>query len=116
MFSFAPDKVCVISKETKIKGNIQFESPCIIYGEVEGDVESNKSIIIETNGFFKGVIKCPEIYIRGKIKGEIECGNILIYDKGTAEGDIWCDSIEIHEGGQFIGIRHEKKKEKENTT
>ena len=71
----------VISKETKITGDISASGNIRIEGQLEGLVESKTKIVVGDSALIKGNITAPEAEISGKIDGEVFCSGTLYLTK-----------------------------------
>lgn len=94
----------VISKETKIKGDIHAEGNIRIEGAVEGSVKSKNKIVIGDSAFIKGNLSSTEAEISGKVDGQVICSDVL-YLKKTAliTGDIITNKLVVENGATFNG-------------
>jgi cytoskeletal protein CcmA (bactofilin family) len=94
----------VISKETRIKGNIDAQGNIRIEGTVEGFVTSKSKIVIGDSALIKGNISSVEAEISGKVNGEVVCSEIL-YLKKTAyiSGNIITKKLVVENGAVFDG-------------
>ncbi|MFC0262341.1 bactofilin family protein [Fontibacter flavus] len=94
----------VISKETKIKGDIEAQGNIRIEGVVEGQVKSKSKIVIGDSALIKGNLSTVEAEISGKVEGEVSCSEIL-YLKKTAfiTGNITTKKLVVENGATFNG-------------
>jgi cytoskeletal protein CcmA (bactofilin family) len=94
----------VISKETRIKGNIDAQGNIRIEGTVEGFITSKSKIVIGDSAVIKGNISSVEAEISGKVDGEVACSEIL-YLKKTAyiSGNIITKKLVVENGAVFDG-------------
>jgi cytoskeletal protein CcmA (bactofilin family) len=97
-------KVNLIGETTNINGDLITDDDLRIDGIVNGNIKSNKRIIIGTTATIKGNISANTIEINGKVNGNIEASDILIL-KETAilEGDIAVTKLSIQTGAKFNG-------------
>ncbi|MFD2200024.1 bactofilin family protein [Shivajiella indica] len=94
----------VISKETRIKGDIDAQGNIRIEGTVEGLVKSKSKIVIGDSAVIKGNLSSVEAEISGKVDGEVCCSDIL-YLKKTAyiTGNIITKKLVVENGAVFEG-------------
>lgn len=97
-------KVNLIGEATSINGEISTDDDLRIDGIVNGNIKTNKRIIIGTTAAINGNISANIIEINGRVKGNIEASEILIL-KETAilEGDIIVTKLSINTGAKFNG-------------
>lgn len=94
----------VISKETKITGDIVAQGNIRIEGTIEGTVASKSKIVIGDSAFIKGDLNSAETEIAGKVAGSVSCSDLL-YLKSSAviEGDIITAKLVVENGAVFNG-------------
>jgi cytoskeletal protein CcmA (bactofilin family) len=94
----------VISKETKITGDIKAQGNIRVEGTVEGTIQSKSKIVIGDSALVTGNINATEAEIAGKIEGEIICTDTL-YLKKTAivHGNIYTLKLVVENGAVFNG-------------
>jgi cytoskeletal protein CcmA (bactofilin family) len=94
----------VISKETRIKGDIDAHGNIRIEGMVEGLIKSKSKIVIGDSATIKGNLSSVEAEISGKVDGEVVCSEIL-YLKKTAyiTGNIITKKLVVENGAVFDG-------------
>ena len=97
-------KVNLIGETTNINGDLSTDDDLRIDGIVNGNIKSNKRIIIGTTATINGNISANTIEINGTVKGNIVASEILIL-KETAilEGDISVTKLSINTGAKFNG-------------
>ena len=113
------DELGVISKDTRIVGNIRTRGHLAIAGTIDGDIEANGNVII--TGTVNGNISCDnlildscnlstiikttgdvEIKEGSSVKGEVHCRNLII--RGHVEGIIRAaERICIYKDAYIIG-------------
>ena len=114
------DEYGIISKDTKITGNIKTEGHITIEGTVKGNIEAKGNVVVSGSVF--GNISCDNLILQNgdladseitakghviiengvSVKGQVKCKDITIYGKldGTAEAK---EKAEIREDGIFSG-------------
>lgn len=94
----------VISKETKIVGDIRAAGNIRIEGQLEGLVESKTKIVIGDSATIKGNLQAPEMEISGKVEGEVTCSGTLYLTKtAVILGNISTQKLVIENGASFNG-------------
>lgn len=110
-------EVSLISKEIKIKGEIQGNDDLIIEGNVEGKIEIKAHLTVQTSGVVKAELFAKKITISGKVYGNIFAEeNVEIQPSGFLEGNITSPKITIQEGAHFKGSVDMKSHQKEQKT
>ncbi|MBS0042852.1 polymer-forming cytoskeletal protein [Shewanella sp. M16] len=97
--------ITVISAQTLIEGDIQFESAAFIAGKLQGKIRSAGQIKIELGGEISGEVSCHELRVCGVFRGRVCCNKLIITSSGVVDGEVASHQMEIYEGGQFIGQR-----------
>jgi cytoskeletal protein CcmA (bactofilin family) len=92
----------IISKDSKIEGNIYCNGIIEIEGIVNGIIKGN-SIIIREDGFIEGEIIAESLNIRGKFDGSIKARSISISSKAKVTGDINYGSLCVEDGASIDG-------------
>ena len=98
----------VLVSDIKIKGNIIEKEGIIIDGEVTGNVNA---ALVETfeNSNIKGNITSKNVFIGGKLKGEISSDRVHIKKTADVDGTIKQKTLSIEEGS-VLKIKTEIKK------
>lgn len=97
----------VISKETKITGDIKVLGNIRIEGTVEGTVYSKGRVVVGEVSVVKGDISSVEAEISGKVQGEVTCSEILFLKKtAVIFGDITTQKLVVENGAIFNGKCH----------
>jgi len=91
-----------ISETSKIKGDIISEEDFRIDGNFEGNLTTTGKIVLGEKGKLKGIIKCANAEILGKVSGTLFIDNILIV-KSTAiiNGEVVSSKLSIEFGAVF---------------
>lgn len=114
------NSVCLISKETLIKGTIETASMFQLEGILEGDIKGHSLVHIGVTGKVKGNINTESVLVDGEVFGEIDAERVEIGKTGRVFASIVSNVFVIQEGGIFEGnkkakpISEEKKLELEN--
>ncbi len=94
----------IIGAGTILDGNLKTSSTLRVDGEINGDVESNGTVIIGTGGRVKGNTKAVDLLISGEVIGDVIIENkIEIVANGKLKGDIRTKSLIIDENALFQG-------------
>ena len=102
--SVQTDTSNVISKETRITGDIQALGNIRIEGSVDGTIYSKGRVVIGEVSVIKGNITSVEAEISGKVEGEVTCSEILFLKKNAVIlGDITTQKLVVENGAVFNG-------------
>jgi len=98
----------LISRATKIVGDVHFTGELYVAGKVTGNIfaEEGKDakVVIEDTGIVEGEIRAPVIVVNGKIFGNIHSAKHLeLAAKGVVNGVVHYESIEMVKGAQVNG-------------
>ncbi|MBB3170179.1 bactofilin family protein [Simiduia aestuariiviva] len=98
----------LISKATKIVGDVHFSGSLEIEGEVEGNViadgKGDAKVNVREKGRVKGDITAPLIMINGQVQGNVHSDkHIELASKAVVEGNVHYHMIEMVKGSQVNG-------------
>ena len=94
----------IIGAGTVLEGNLKSTSTLRIDGEIIGDVHSEGTVIVGTDGKIKGNIKVMDLLVAGTVIGDVTAENkIEIVAKGKLKGDINTKGLIIDEAALFQG-------------
>jgi cytoskeletal protein CcmA (bactofilin family) len=108
----------LISKESKITGNINFTGVLYVDGFIKGDVfadeHENSLLTIGQNGHIEGEIKVPHILIFGRVSGDVHAlEHVELMSDARVEGNVYYKLIEMTMGAEVNGkLIHETEKPK----
>ncbi len=95
----------VIGAGTEFVGDLKTKDTARIDGVIKGNIQSEGTIIIGTNGHVEGNIQAVEVSIAGMIKGDMTATNrIEILSSAHIEGNITTKSLCIDEHAVFQGV------------
>jgi cytoskeletal protein CcmA (bactofilin family) len=94
----------IIGKSMRITGEIYTREALSIEGEVEGSIQSNSRLVVETSGKLNASVKASELDVRGVIQGNVEAVDRVVIRKGAnIIGDVKTAGIVIEDGAYFKG-------------
>jgi len=94
----------VLNSDVEIKGNVKFAGELTLEGKLEGEVNSDGTLIIGETGTVNGNVSAGIVSVRGKINGNITARDkIEIKSKAEVFGDIRSAKLAIEEGVTFVG-------------
>ncbi len=94
----------LISKGTKIAGDIVSEGDIRIDGYLKGNIKSKGRLVVGESGAIEGEIECANVEVAGKVKGKISASELLTM-KSTAmvSGEITTSKLAVEPGSLFSG-------------
>lgn len=94
----------LISKGTRITGDVISEGDLRIDGYLKGNIKSKGRLVVGETGAIEGEIECGNVEIAGKVKGKI-LATELITMKATAmiAGEITTSKLSVEPGSLFTG-------------
>ena len=94
----------LIGKTCKITGDIHTKESIRIDGFIHGNVESEAVASVTETASIEGNIKASEIFIAGKVKGNLTAFKSLEMEKtAIINGDIFTAKLHVHPGATFNG-------------
>jgi cytoskeletal protein CcmA (bactofilin family) len=100
-----PPARSVIDACLTITGNLQSDRVVQVDGELNGDIRCAQ-LIVSRNAAVNGSIVAEEVIVRGKVKGVIRAGQVMLQDTAQVESEIFHKSLVIEEGAHFEGESH----------
>ena len=98
------DETTIISNGVKIDGKLTSSGNIRVEGEIEGDISSQRNIVVGEGGKVNGQINADSITIGGKVSGTVRANEKLLLDpKGYLKGDIFTKILVIEAGARFDG-------------
>ncbi len=98
------DSTSLVSRNARIEGDIRGNENMIIEGFVKGSIQLDGDVQIAVTGIVEADIKAINVYIEGKVTGNIMARDRLeIHASGKMIGDISARSIDIKDGSAFEG-------------
>lgn len=93
-----------LGKTLKIKGEISSDEYLTVEGQVTGNINITKTLVIGKDGYVDGEITAEVVKIDGKAKGSITASEKLeISSRGHFHGNIKSEKLVIEEGAVFQG-------------
>jgi cytoskeletal protein CcmA (bactofilin family) len=93
-----------IAAGTKINGEIESKGDLRIDGRISGSIVTQGKIVVGTEGYVEGNIKCKNADISGTVKADMDIEELIVL-KETAKmnGNIVTKKISIEPGAEFSG-------------
>ncbi|MEX0668654.1 MAG: polymer-forming cytoskeletal protein [Candidatus Saccharimonadales bacterium] len=94
----------VIASGAVFSGDLISENDIWIYGEIKGDISSQKTIYIRDGGTILGDIKSTTTNISGEVIGNIDCQDKVICERSARiNGNIKSQDILVEKGASISG-------------
>ena len=98
------DETTIIGRGVKIEGKLSSSGDIRVEGNVEGDINSQGTVVIGANGRVNGQINAESITIGGDVNGTIRAKDKLVLDSnGNLKGDIFTKTLLVEAGANFNG-------------
>jgi len=97
------DRACLDSG-SKISGNLFFEGPVRIDGQVDGEISANDSVVIGKGAIVTAPLKGASVVIAGKVSGNVQASRrIEIRPTAKVFGNLTTPVLVVHDGALFEG-------------
>lgn len=98
----------LISKGTRISGDIHFTGDLQIEGRVTGNIlvegGGDAKLVVANNGVVEGEIRVPMVVVNGKVVGNVySTKHVELAAKAVVEGNVHYNLIEMVKGAQVNG-------------
>ena len=98
------DMGSILGPELKIDGNVKVEGSLLIYGTVNGNIESHGSVRTAKGSIVKGDVIGKEAHICGLVEGNLMIeGKIILGSESQLTGNLKSGTLVIEEGAKFAG-------------
>src|SRR4051812_32832969 len=94
----------VLNSDVELKGTLKFAGELTFDGKLDGEINSDATLLLGDNAVIKGNINVNTVVVRGKINGNVTAKEkIDIKSKTELFGDIRAPKLVIEEGVTFVG-------------
>lgn len=93
----------IITKGTKIRGDIEQKCKMHIDGVFEGQLRSDSEVTIDKNGKVEGELIANRVVVSGEVNGAIRAETIDILPGGVVNGEVEAINLIIEPKGIFEG-------------
>ena len=98
------DTTCVVTAETKLSGDFDCATDLRLDGEIEGNVQVKKRIVVGEEGKIEGNVSANHLVIHGVVKGDINvAGDVVLGATATLEGNVKAGRMLMEEGAVLSG-------------
>ncbi len=93
-----------LAPDAKIKGNLEFTGELTFEGKLDGEINSDGTLLLGDSAVVTGNISVGSVVVRGKVTGNVTAKEkIEIKAKTELFGDIKAAKLVIEEGITFVG-------------
>jgi len=94
----------IVGANVQLSGTLKDINDIVIHGKVDGEVASEKNVIVAKTAYVKGPIKAKNVQVAGKVNGEIHAHDKLeIIESGEVTGSIITNDLIIKSGAKLNG-------------
>ena|ERR1041385_3122127 len=94
----------VLNSDVEIKGNLRFAGELTFEGKLDGEINSDGTLLLGDSAVVNGNINAGSVVVRGKVNGNVSAKDkIDIKAKSELFGDIRASKLVIEEGITFVG-------------
>ena len=94
----------VLAAGIEIVGTIRFQNDMHIDGKIDGKIESESGkVTIGDKADIKGNIKAGEVYVYGRVDGNVQSDRCHLHGKAVVNGDITTARLSMDEGARLSG-------------
>jgi cytoskeletal protein CcmA (bactofilin family) len=98
------DVESLIGEHTHFEGTLKCEGAVRLLGSVQGEIQSNGTIIVEEKAHISARLTGAQVSIAGQVDGQIYCeGRVEIRPTGRVTGEISAGALIVQEGAYFDG-------------
>jgi cytoskeletal protein CcmA (bactofilin family) len=98
------DACTYIDSRTKINGQLSFEGPAQIDGQIDGEIVAQSSLVIGHDALVNAKIKAASVVVAGTVSGEISASErIELQSSAKMSGSLTAPRIAVNEGAVFEG-------------
>ena len=103
----------IMEDDISFTGNIKMKKTFMIRGKVNGNIESESDLVVDSSAVVNADIKADRVLVRGAVKGNVT-GTKLIFvtSSGSIDGDIVTGKVVLEPGCSFSGkctmVKNEK--------
>ncbi len=95
--------VTVVNKGTVIDGEVNVTGTIRIYGQMNGTVRSEGTVVVAEDGVVSGDLYAREAVVSGTVEGVIEAERLDLRSTATVEGNVIVETFTTETGAIFIG-------------
>ena len=89
------NSVTRILRATKVSGNITSGQNIFLEGEVHGTIHCKGKLLIKAEGAVIGNVFCDELWLEGKIAGDVEADKAVLKDNCEITGRLFVRQVAL---------------------
>ncbi len=95
----------IVGKGGFIRGDVEVNKSMMVEGRIEGNVKVGGQLILSKGAYIKGDVFCDELVTDGTIEGKVKVKTRAEIQKhGKIMGEIHCRLLVVEEGGFINGL------------
>jgi cytoskeletal protein CcmA (bactofilin family) len=98
------NKTSVLPEGMTLSGDIEGNEDLVVFGRVEGAIELDAALIIESGGAVRGDVRARSVTVRGILVGDAHAEEaIWVEDGARLVGDLVGPRVKVMDGARFRG-------------
>lgn len=94
----------IVGANVKLVGTLSDANEIVIHGKIEGEIISEKSVVISETAYVKGPVSAELVQVAGEVHGSIVAtGKLEILPTGKVIGSTTTKDLSIRSGALFVG-------------
>ncbi len=103
-YDTASEKMSVLPRSLRFKGELSADEDLLIQGSIEGVIRHTQRVTIGEEGSVKADITAQIIKVEGTVEGDLHAGkSVYVEQCGNVRGNIHSPSVCLVEGSNFNG-------------
>lgn len=96
--------ISIIGPRMKVVGDLFTEGTVRVEGQVEGNVEAGKAVVVGKEGDIQGDIRTEDSIISGRIRGSVTAASRLeVQATARIDGEVHARRMQLEEGAMLNG-------------
>jgi len=88
-----------VNRNVRIAGHLVFQEPIRIDGHFRGEVSSSELVVISEDGSVRGGVRSPRLVVLGELEGDIVASkSVVLGPRSRFRGNIEAGNLTIYEG------------------
>lgn len=94
----------IVGANVKLVGTISDANEIVVHGKIEGEIVSEKSIIVSETAYIKGPVSAEIVQVAGEVHGSVVAtGKLEILPTGKVFGSVTTKDLNVRSGAIFVG-------------
>ena len=103
-YDTAKERMSVLPRTLKFKGELSAEEDLLIQGSIEGTIHHTQRVTVCEEGKVKAKIRAQVIKVEGLVEGDLHAErSVFVAESGNLRGNIHAPSVCLVEGSHFNG-------------